>query len=107
MRHPFTSGSLAVALVLAWACGTSTQGEQRPQTTTLSIVATNDLHGGLLERDGRGGLATFGGYLNNLRATRKRDGGVLLVDAGDMFQGTVESNLAEGAPVVGAYNALG
>ena len=107
MRHPFTSGSLAVALVLAWACGTSTQGEQRPQTTTLSIVATNDLHGGLLERDGRGGLATFGGYLNNLRATRKRDGGVLLVDAGDMFQGTVESNLAEGAPVVAAYNALG
>lgn len=107
MRHPFTSGSLAVALVLAWACGTSTRGEQSPQTTTLSIVATNDLHGGLLERDGRGGLATFGGYLNNLRATRKRDGGVLLVDAGDMFQGTVESNLAEGAPVVAAYNSLG
>ncbi len=107
MRHPFTSGSLAVVLVLAWACGTPTQGEQSPQTITLSIVATNDVHGGLLERDGRGGLATFGGYLNNLRATRKRDGGVLLVDAGDMFQGTVESNLAEGAPVVAAYNSLG
>ena len=107
MRHPFTSGSLAVVLVLAWACGTSTQGEQSPQTITLSIVATNDVHGGLMERDGRGGLATFGGYLNNLRATRKRDGGVLLVDAGDMFQGTVESNLAEGAPVVAAYNSLG
>jgi 5'-nucleotidase len=32
---------------------------------------------------------------------------VLLLDAGDMFQGTLESNLGEGAPVVAAYNALG
>ena len=44
----------------------------------------------------------------NLRAARARDGGaVLLVDAGDMFQGTLESNLTEGASVVAAYNALG
>ena len=58
-------------------------------------------------RDGRGGVETLSGYLTNLRAARKADGGVLLVDAGDMFQGTVESNLAEGAPVVAAYNTLG
>jgi 5'-nucleotidase len=32
---------------------------------------------------------------------------VLLVDAGDMWQGTLESNLSEGASVVAAYNALG
>jgi len=31
----------------------------------------------------------------------------LLIDAGDMFQGTLESNLSEGASVVAAYNALG
>jgi 2',3'-cyclic-nucleotide 2'-phosphodiesterase (5'-nucleotidase family) len=31
----------------------------------------------------------------------------VLVDAGDMFQGTLPSNLAEGAPVVAAYGALG
>jgi len=107
MRPSLTATSLAVALVVAWACGASTRGDQGAGTITLSIVATNDLHGGLLERDGRGGLATFAGYLNNLRAARKRDGGLLLVDAGDMFQGTVESNLAEGAPVVAAYNSLG
>ena len=94
-------------MAVVWACGASTRGQQEAGTVTLSIVATNDLHGGLLERDGRGGLATFGGYLNNLRAARARDGGVLLLDSGDMFQGTVESNLAEGAPVIAAYNALG
>jgi 5'-nucleotidase len=79
-----------------------------PPPLTLSVVGTNDVHGGILERDGRGGLALFGGYVGNLRAARARDGGaVLLIDAGDMFQGTLESNLNEGAVVVSAYNALG
>jgi 5'-nucleotidase len=32
---------------------------------------------------------------------------VLLLDAGDMFQGTLESNLNEGASVIAAYNTLG
>ena len=74
----------------------------------MSIVGTNDLHGGILPKGDRGGLALFGGYLKNLRAARAHDGGgVLLVDAGDMFQGTLESNLAEGASVVAAYNELG
>ena len=64
---------------------------------TVSIVGTNDLHGGVLARNGRGGLALLGGYVKNLRAARARDGGaVLLIDAGDMFQGTLESNLGEG-----------
>jgi 5'-nucleotidase len=67
----------------------------------LSIVGTNDLHGNL------GRLPVFAGYLANLRATRARDGGVVLVDGGDMFQGTLESNLNEGAAVVALYGALG
>ena len=63
----------------------------------MSLVGTNDLHGAILPADDVGGLAIFGGYVQNLRAARARDGGaVLLVDAGDMFQGTLESNLTEG-----------
>jgi len=69
---------------------------------TLSLVGTNDLHGAL-ER-----LPIFAGYVANLRAARAADqGAVVLVDAGDMFQGTLESNLAEGADVIQAYNQLG
>ena len=69
---------------------------------TLSIVGTNDLHGAL-ER-----LPLFGGFVANLRAVRTADGGgVVIVDGGDMFQGTLESNLAEGADIVTAYNFLG
>jgi 2',3'-cyclic-nucleotide 2'-phosphodiesterase (5'-nucleotidase family) len=68
--------------------------------TTISVVGTSDLHGHLAA------LPWFSGYLHNLRSARA-PGAVILLDGGDMFQGTLESNLAEGAPVVDAYNALG
>ncbi len=76
---------------------------------TLSIVGTNDLHGRLFtDERGRGGLTVLGGYLDNLRAARAADGGaVLVLDAGDTFQGGIESNLSEGLMIVDAYNALG
>jgi len=81
---------------------------QRSSTLTISVIATTDLHGGVLPRGERGGVALLGGYLRNIRTARLQDGGgVLLVDSGDMFQGTLESNLNEGAAVVAAYNALG
>ena len=54
---------------------------------TLSIVGTTDLHGRVFPRDGHGGLALLGGYLHNLRAARAAGGAVLLLDAGDTFQG--------------------
>src|SRR5207237_7198674 len=73
-----------------------------PPALVLSIVGTNDLHGHI------DALPLLGGYLGNLRRARARDGGaVLLLDAGDMFQGTLESNIGEGAAVVAAYNVLG
>lgn len=104
--------SAALVLTLLFSgCAARTSpdgGATARNTVILSIVGTNDLHGGVAAREGRGGLALLGGYTNNLRAARARDGGaVLLIDAGDMFQGTLESNLSEGAPVVAAYNALG
>ena len=72
------------------------------RSVTVSLVGTNDLHGHIEA------LPRLGGYLANLRRARAQDGGgVVLVDAGDMFQGTLESNLGEGAAVVRAYNLLG
>ena len=89
---------------------------QRPASTDsattdrvmLSIVGTTDLHGRAFPSNGLGGVAQLGGYLRNLRAARAADGGgVLLLDAGDTFQGGIESNLSEGGLVVDAYNSLG
>jgi 5'-nucleotidase len=77
------------------------QDSAGPPHITVSIVGTNDLHGHIEA------LPRFGGYVANLRRTRSGSGGgVVLVDAGDMFQGTLESNMTEGAAVVRAYNAL-
>src|SRR3989442_2356819 len=68
---------------------------------TLSIVGTSDVHGHVLSQKGKGGLDVLAGYLTNLRAARAKDGGgVVLVDAGDLFQGTLESNLGEGKVVI-------
>ena len=79
------------------------------ENVTISIVGTNDLHGRFTTDDrGRGGLVVLGGYVANLRAARAADGGgVLVLDAGDTFQGGIESNLSEGLVVVDAYNAIG
>jgi 5'-nucleotidase len=67
----------------------------------LPIFATTDRHGHLEAKDGHGGAALLGGYLANL------PGPFLLVDGGDLFQGTMVSNLSEGQAVVRAMNALG
>ncbi len=101
-----------VVLVFAFGCscgGAAVATETRASDTQaatgnvlISIVGTNDLHGHLRS------LPLLAGYLANLRAARERDGGaVVLVDGGDVFQGTLESNLREGAPVVAAYDLLG
>lgn len=91
------------ALILS---GCAQQPAHDETVVTLSIVSTNDVHGELHADEGRGGLVTISGYVDALRAARGGDN-VLLVDAGDMWQGSIESNLNEGTAVVAAYNAMG
>jgi 2',3'-cyclic-nucleotide 2'-phosphodiesterase (5'-nucleotidase family) len=98
------AGLARAAAVLAALAGCARRVPPGPATgqMTISLVGTNALHGRFEA------LPSFGGYLANLRRARARDGGaVVLVDAGDMFQGTLPSNLGEGAAVVRAYGALG
>jgi 2',3'-cyclic-nucleotide 2'-phosphodiesterase (5'-nucleotidase family) len=69
----------------------------------LAVYDTTDRHGHLEAKEGVGGAGLLGGWL----AVARRSGPSLLVDSGDLFQGTMVSNLAEGQPVVRAMNALG
>jgi 5'-nucleotidase len=79
------------------------------------IVGTTDVHGwfnGHVETPPGGGEGVLWGGLpvlaTHVDALRAQHGGrVLLVDSGDMFQGTLESNLFEGEAVVRGYNAMG
>jgi 5'-nucleotidase len=65
----------------------------------ISIVGTSDLHGRIDK------LPLLGGYLQNLRTARPAR--VLLVDAGDMYQGSLESDPNEGDAAIRAYGLLG
>jgi len=82
-----------------------------PQPVHVFVVSTTDRHGWYdSHHESRtappyGGLALMAGYLDVLRADH--DGRVIVVDGGDMFQGTLESNFFEGEPVIKGYNALG
>jgi 5'-nucleotidase len=85
-----------------------------PEPLRITVVGTNDLHGWVMPSratlpDGtaleQGGVATFAGYVANLRA--ENPDGVLLLDGGDLFQGTLASNLTEGEVVIDAMNTLG
>ena len=78
----------------------------------LRIIATNDFHGALLPRPDsrgiiRGGAAYLAAMAERLASTCPKPCETLLLDGGDMFQGTPASNLAFGRPVVELYNAMG
>lgn len=105
--------SLPFVLLLALACATAPP--QKTEPVHVVLVGTTDVHGWFNGRTEvsssggasvhHGGLALLAGYIDALRAAN--DGNVVLVDSGDMFQGTLESNMFEGEPVVRGYNALG
>jgi 5'-nucleotidase len=78
----------------------------------LSIVAWNDMHGTLAPDDalvdtGRvavGGVVAVADQVADIRATGDA---VVVLDAGDLFTGPLESTLAEGAPIIDAYRVIG
>src|SRR2546425_11302564 len=107
-------------LVAALACAPSPAKAAVPsQGRRLTIVAINDTHGALLEvaapkwiasstESEIGGADWFGGYLEAIRADAKERGGaVIVLDAGDAFQGTPISNHFQGRSVTEGYDALG
>jgi 2',3'-cyclic-nucleotide 2'-phosphodiesterase (5'-nucleotidase family) len=84
----------------------------RPPDAVINVVQTNDFHGALTpakyswsHNDKVGGLEWIAGYYNILRA--KNPGGVLPLDAGDMMQGTLESNYFFGESTIAGLNQVG
>jgi 5'-nucleotidase len=99
------TGLCALLLVLIGGCATAPREDA---VTTITVVGINDIHGQFGASESNGSLVDISAYVSALRKARAADGGaVLVVDAGDMWQGTLASNLTEGASMVAAYNALG
>ena len=99
--------------LLASACATVPPKPAGPEHVVL--VGTTDVHGWFAghvetpEGGGEGvvwgGLAAMASYVEQLR--EDHPGRVVVVDAGDMWQGTLESNMFEGEAVVRGYNVIG
>ncbi|MBI1795806.1 MAG: 5'-nucleotidase C-terminal domain-containing protein, partial [Candidatus Eisenbacteria bacterium] len=77
----------------------------------IRVLETTDFHGAIQPGRERGTGRPIGGsvalasWIEHLRAENPE--GTVLVDGGDLFQGTMISNLAFGRPVVEQMNALG
>jgi 5'-nucleotidase len=99
MKHFWT---MALLLVLS-ACG------KRPPAS-LTIATINDFHGSLYEQSTRqqgqvaGGLPWLAGTLDAWRAEGTP---LILLDGGDVFQGTWPVNATRGMGAVEAFNLLG
>jgi 5'-nucleotidase len=102
---PFRRAVFLVCVLFITSCAVAPDSRDE---VTISIIGTNDVHGALSADGTVGGIVTVSAYADALRRARAADGGaMLLIDAGDMWQGSLESNLVEGAAVVDAYNAMG
>lgn len=83
-----------------------------PGSPRLRIIATNDFHGALepkADANGvvRGGAAHVATMIERAKAECAPACETILLDGGDLFQGTMVSNLAFGRPVVDFYNRMG
>ncbi|MEJ7760717.1 MAG: 5'-nucleotidase C-terminal domain-containing protein [Gemmatimonadaceae bacterium] len=97
---------------LSPAGGESQGGPLPAGTPRLRVIATNDFHGALEPRPDangvmRGGAAYVAAVIKKTIAECAPECETLLLDGGDMFQGTPASNFAFGRPVVEYYNRLG
>ena len=77
----------------------------------LVIVGTSDFHGALEHSHAKvvggrqvGGIDIIGAYIQALRAAHS--GGVVLLDAGDLYQGTLLSAASEGRAVIEFYSDM-
>jgi len=110
--------ALGLLAVLSLAAATACAGGPDDGVMRLSVVFTNDIHGGIdpsgatfMNREfppPLGGGASAMTYIERLRSRAAEEGGhVLLLDQGDIFQGTPVGNYRKGEAVVEYFNHIG
>ncbi len=102
----------ALLVFLSIGCFSFQSFEISAETRKISIVTTADFHGALegippryTGDTARGGIDMLAAYVRAVKATNAQ--GFILVDAGDIYQGTLLSAHTEGKPVIGFYNHMG
>lgn len=95
---------------ITWAQAVADPAPEPP--ARITVIATADFHGALEPKHAKivdkrevGGIDIIAAYVEALRNTNP--GGVVLLDAGDLYQGTLLSAASEGKAVIEFYNDLG
>lgn len=74
-------------------------------TTVISLLSINDFHGNIVESGKNPGAARLAGYFKAEKEVNPE--GTIILSAGDMYQGTADSNLMYGEPVQHMMNMIG
>ena len=109
---------LTVAVVGLTAVAASGRAGGDGDVLRLHLLWTNDMHGHIGPEEAKfmnpehppplGGGASAARYIKQVRAEAAANGEeVLLMDVGDMFQGTPIGNQTKGTAVIEYYNAIG
>lgn len=78
--------------------------EEEPEYVNIELYSINDFHGSFIENSSNGeiGMSKLGAYLKD-----RKHNDAIVISAGDMWQGGVESNLTKGKIIVDAMNYIG
>ena len=79
------------------------------ETVTISLLHTTDLHGHILPTSDYAGVPDLGGLARcatQIRSWRRENPNSILLDIGDVYQGTEVSLASRGAPMIRCLNAL-
>lgn len=105
-RHFIRQGALVSGALMAGSAASAFLSEDR-----LTILHTNDVHSRLdpfpmdgTMNAGRGGVAARAALIQSIRQKQEN---VLLLDAGDIFQGTPYFNVFKGEPEMKAMRMMG
>jgi len=107
MRHSLRGKWLVIVVVLLCflALQDSTRAAEKTENSnrvTLQILTVNDFHGALMENGKNPGAAKLVELLKEEESANPE--GTLILSAGDMFQGSPDSNLLQGKPVIDIMN---
>ena len=96
---------LILLIIIGFSIGGCINTPNEDFNNKIIIYSLNDLHGAIFEDGQEAGMSKIGDFL--IKQKEKYPDSVVILSAGDMFQGTAVSSLTKGKIVVDLMNEIG